>query len=208
MSSLQGNGGIFISYRREEAAGHAGRLYDRLCSHFGADRVFMDVDSIVYGDDFTEIIKDKVTECNVLLVVIGQHWLNAADGKRRRRRIDNPDDWVRIEIETALQANIRIVPVLVDGAKMPQANDLPTSLQPLARRHAFILSHAAFQVEVAQLIAAINKIIGAGAKKVEAEIADEDEVVDAEIIDDVSGYQLGENERGYYLKPYGDTTQP
>src|SRR5215472_13765092 len=115
MSSLRGSGGIFISYRREETAANAGRLYDRLSGRFGEDRVFMDVDSIAYGVDFTRAVVDAVSGCDVLLVLIGRDWLAITDGKGRRR-LDNSDDWVRVEIETALQRDIRVVPMLVDGA--------------------------------------------------------------------------------------------
>jgi hypothetical protein len=162
MNSGQHPGGIFISYRREETAGHAGRLHDRLSDHFGENRVFMDVDSITYGDDFTEVIKGKVSGCDILLVIIGRDWLSATDNKGGMRRIDDPDDWVRIEVETALQRDIRVVPVLVDEAKMPRTDDLPPNLQPLTRRHAFVLSHVGFGSEVSRLIAAIDEVLVAG----------------------------------------------
>jgi uncharacterized protein with WD repeat len=158
MNSLRGHDGIFVSYRREDTAGQAGRLYDRLGDHFGEDRVFMDVDSIGIGADFTRAIRDAVSGCSVLIVLIGQDWLTFTDGKRKRR-LDNPDDWVRVEIETALQRDIRVVPVLVDGAALPQASDLPLSLRPLVERQALVLSHIGFRSEVSHLIAAIEDVV-------------------------------------------------
>jgi len=164
MSSVHGRGGIFISYRREETAANAGRLYDRLSGRFGDDRVFMDVDSVAYGVDFTNAVVDAVSRCDVLLVIIGRDWLAISDAKGRKR-LDNPDDWVRIEIETALQRDIRVVPVLVDGADLPQANDLPLSLQPLTRRQALELSHSGFQAEVTRLIAAVDEVLKSGPER-------------------------------------------
>jgi hypothetical protein len=158
MSPLRSRGGIFISYRREETAAYAGRLYDRLSDRFGDDRVFMDVDSISVGIDFTRAITEAVSGCNVLLALIGREWSSITDGKGKRR-IDNPDDFVRVEIETALKRNIRIVPVLIDGAMLPQADDLPPSLHSLVRRQALELSHASFRFEMPRLVAAIDEVI-------------------------------------------------
>jgi hypothetical protein len=158
MSSLRGGGGIFISYRREETAGEAGRLYDHLSDHFGADRVFMDVDSITIGTDFTKAIVEAVSGCNILLALIGRHWSAVTDVKGIRR-IDYPQDFVRVEIETALQRDIRVVPVLVEGAGLPQAADLPSSLRPLVVRQALQLSHVGFRSEVSRLIAAIEEVL-------------------------------------------------
>jgi hypothetical protein len=147
---------IFISYRRGEAAGIAGRLSDRLSERFGEDHVFMDIASIVPGADFSEKIISKVSKCGVMLVLIGPQWVGTALISRRRR-IDKPDDWVRVEIETALQQGIWIIPVLVDGAEMPKTGDLPQSLRPLTRRHAFKLSNEGFRSEVGHLIEAIEE---------------------------------------------------
>ncbi len=157
MVSLAGSGGIFISYRREETAAQAGRLYDHLSDHFGEDRVFMDIDSIAIGTDFTKAVIEAISGCNVLLALIGRHWSVITDNKGIRR-IDYPEDFVRVEIETALQRDIRVVPVLVDGAVLPQAADLPLSLRPLVRRQALDLTHTGFRSEVARLIAAVNEV--------------------------------------------------
>ena len=159
--SPRDRGGIFISYRRGETSAYAGRLSDRLRDHFGKGRVFMDVDSIGIGIDFTEAVMDAMSRCDILLALIGRDWLAVTDSGGRRR-IDNPDDWVRIEIETALQRGIRIVPVLIDGAALPQGQDLPLSLQPLTHRQAFALSHNGFQSEVTQLIAAADQVVKRG----------------------------------------------
>ncbi len=157
MSSVKSFGGIFICYRREDTAGQAGRLYDRLSARFGKDRIFMDVDSIPFGVDFTEKIIGDLSKCNVLLALIGPRWsaINDSEG----RRIDSPNDPVRIEIETALQLGIRVVPVLVDGAEIPQADDLPAALRPLTRYNAHELNHTSFSSDATRLIADIGTVI-------------------------------------------------
>jgi hypothetical protein len=160
MSSLRYSGGIFISYRREETAANAGRLYDHLTDRFGRDHVFMDIDSIAIGIDFTKAVIEAVSGCNILLALIGRSWLAITDSKGSRR-IENPDDWVRIEIETALQRDIRVIPVLVDGAVLPQADNLPPSLRPLVKRQTFELSHTGFRSQVMRLIEAVDEALGA-----------------------------------------------
>jgi len=135
--------GIFVSYRRDDAAYPAGWLVDRLVGRFGASRVFKDVDSIQLGDDFVQDIMAAVGSCAVLLAVIGVRWLTAT-GEDGRRRLDDPGDWVRLEIEEALARDVRVIPVLVDGAQMPRAADLPPSLEGLARRQALELNPATF----------------------------------------------------------------
>jgi len=147
---------IFISYRHDQAAGIAGRLSDHLSRHFGEDHVFMDVASILPGSDFSLKIISAVSKCGVMLVLIGPNWLRAAS-ITRRKRIDKSDDWVRLEIETALQQGIWIVPVLIDGADIPKTGDLPQSLRPLTRRHAFRLSNSGFRDEVERLIRAVEQ---------------------------------------------------
>jgi WD40 repeat protein len=136
-------GRIFISYRREETAYPAGWLYERLVEHFGQGQVFKDVDSIELGDDFVEVITAAVAGCDVLLALIGDRWLTIT-GKDGRRRLEDPGDFVRLEIEAALTRNIRVIPVLVDGAEMPRSTDLPPSLAKLVRRQALELSPGRF----------------------------------------------------------------
>lgn len=105
---------IFLSYRREDSGGWAGRLYDRLSQHFGDEHVFMDVDTIELGLDLVEVIQQAVRSCDVLLALIGRQWLTVADAMGRPR-LANPKDFVRLEIATALARNIRVIPVLVSG---------------------------------------------------------------------------------------------
>jgi hypothetical protein len=149
---------IFISYRRDDSAGHAGRLYDQLSNHFGDQRIFMDTTGIDPGVDFVEAIQRSVSNCTVLLAVIGQHWISVVDSKGQRR-IDDPHDFVRLEIATALERNIRIIPVLVHGATMPRALELPDELILLARRNAFEIRDTSFKEDVARLIPFIEKSI-------------------------------------------------
>src|ERR1700757_291822 len=118
------SGQIFISYRRDDASYPAGRLYDRLAAHFPGNQIFMDVDNLLPGIDFVEAIKKNVASCDVLIAVIGKRWLTARD-KKRKRRLDNPEDFVRLEIGAALQRGLRVIPVLVDRALMPQSDKLP-----------------------------------------------------------------------------------
>ena len=136
-------GGVFICYRREDTAGFAGRIYDRLKSSLGRESVFIDVDNIPAGRDFVEVLSERVGRCDALVALIGRNWLISAD-KDNQRRLDDPNDFVRIEIEAALERNVPVIPVLVDGATMPQANDLPDTLKKLARRQGIEISHNRF----------------------------------------------------------------
>jgi len=120
---------IFLSYRRQDSAGVAGRIYDRLRAHFGDDGIFMDIDSIPFGLDFREHVNAAVDQCGVLLAVIGRNW---AGETGVARRIHDPRDFVRIEIEAALERNLPVIPILIDHAKMPGEADLPRSLARLA----------------------------------------------------------------------------
>src|SRR5271154_760704 len=131
-------GGIFISYRRDDTAWPTVPLFGQLADHFGADRVFRDIDVIKPGDDFAERIQIALASCSVLLALIGEGWLTATDSSGRRR-LDLPDDYVRLEIETALARGIVVIPVLVDGARMPRAADLPPGIRGLSGREALTL---------------------------------------------------------------------
>ena len=142
-------GGIFISYRREETASWAGQLYDHLTNHFGEDRIFINIDLIDISSDFRRAATDALSSCDVLLVLIGPAWSTVTD-IAQRKRIDNPDDFVRIEIETGLQQDIRVIPVLVESATLPRWSDLPPSLRPMLRRQALQFSGTSFQHEVFQ----------------------------------------------------------
>lgn len=149
-------GGIFVSYRREDSRHAAGRLVDRLVAALGRDRLFMDVDSIEPGADFAKVLDEQVANCDVLLALIGQHWLEARDALGRRR-IDDPGDFVRIEIESALARKIRVIPVLLDGADLPALEALPESLRPLLRRQALRMTHERFAQEADALAASLKK---------------------------------------------------
>src|SRR5262245_32492556 len=107
---------IFLSYRRQDSAGVAGRIYDRLRAHFGEDAVFIDLDSIPFGADFRQHISSAVDQCGILLALIGRNWAGEAGNPRR---IDDPRDFVRIEIESALERNLPVIPILIDRAPMP-----------------------------------------------------------------------------------------
>ncbi len=149
---------IFISYRHDDSAGYAGRLYDRLVKHFGADHLFMDIDQIEPGEDFVDVLQKKLQVVQVAVVLIGKSWLDSKD-EIGQRRLDNPDDWVRIEITTLLERKIRIIPVLVGGAATPKSSQLPEPLIPLERRQAFEISDTRFHSDVDKLIHALEKII-------------------------------------------------
>src|SRR6266542_3564286 len=153
-------GGIFVSYRRHESSHLAGRLYDRLADRFGEGQVFIDVDTIEPGVDFAEEISRAVATCKVLLAVIGPNWLTATD-EQGRRRLDDPDDIVRLEIEAALARNVRVIPILVEGAVMPGRQDLPESLAGLARRNALFIRHESFRYDAGRLVTAIERVLAA-----------------------------------------------
>jgi len=126
---------IFLSYRRSDSEYIAPMLSEKLQQHFGEDSVFFDVDTIPLGVDFREYIGNAVGKCDVLLAIIGDQWLRAVDG-RGNRRLDDPSDFVRIEIESALKRSIPVIPVLVDKVEMPSADDLPPSIQSIVFRNA------------------------------------------------------------------------
>jgi hypothetical protein len=150
-------GAVFISYRRDDSAGFAGRIYDRLAGRLDAKSIFLDVDSIQPGLDFYDVLSEKLGVCDVLIAVIGKNWNSSAD-KGNLRRLDDLDDFVRIEIEAALQRGIRVIPVLVDGATMPKREDLPDSLQKLRRRQGIEISHNRFDSDVERLTHALSLI--------------------------------------------------
>ena len=155
---------IFISYRREDNPDAAGRIFDRLEAHFDRESLFMDVDTIPYGVDFVEYLDAAVSECDVLLAVIGERWLEARfrEGPQEGlRRLDDPGDVVRIEIRSALSREIPVVPVLVGRASMPSASDLPDELKALARRNAAeVRSGRDFRDHVNRLIRGLEKLSG------------------------------------------------
>ena len=145
---------IFISYRRRDAKHAARALHERLGEHFGEERVFMDLHDIGGGADFVEVIRRELESCGAVVVVIGEHWLAAEE--EGRRRLDDPADYVRMEVASALARGAFVVPVLVDGAKMPHERDLPDDLKPLARRNAQVLSDHHWADDVERLIATLE----------------------------------------------------
>jgi hypothetical protein len=147
---------IFINYRREDSAGYAGRLYDSLTNEFGESHVFIDIDTIRLGSDFTEELDRALSQSDVCLAVIGPSWLSAAD--RGGRRLDHPDDFVRKELEGVLERDVTLIPVLVHGAEMPSTTELPSSLHRLAFKQALELSDRRWRSDVGQLVGALDEI--------------------------------------------------
>jgi hypothetical protein len=142
--------GIFISYRREDSAVEAHQLYRLLSAQFGADSVFLDVEDIDLGDDFPEVIDEKVGFCDALIAVIGRNWLTCADAEGRRR-LDDPGDWVRLEIASALTRHMKVFPVLVGGASLPRPQDLPAAVSAVTLRNAIDLRPDRFDEDVSRL---------------------------------------------------------
>ena len=152
---------IFISYRRGDAEGQAGRLFDDLAAHFGKTAVFMDVEDIEPGRDFRKVIDQHVSSCGVLLALVGKGWLDATDPEGRRR-LDDPNDFVRLETASALKRDIPVIPVLVQGATMPKPDSLPDDLKEFAFRNAVELTHARWESDVQLLIKALGSFVDVG----------------------------------------------
>jgi hypothetical protein len=152
-------GRIFLSYRREDEPGFALALFGRLEQSFPPERLFMDVEGgIAAGQDFVQVLEDQVSACDVMLVLIGSKWLTATD-EMGRRRLDNPQDFVRIEVESALRLGKRVIPVLVHKTEMPRADALPEPLKPLARRNAVGLTQERFKADAQGLIKALERAL-------------------------------------------------
>jgi hypothetical protein len=149
---------IFVCYRREDSPGHAGRLYDHLVAHFGEQLVFRDIEAIALGADFVKAIEEAIGASSVLIAVIGPQWLAVQD-RLGQRRLDNPKDFVRLELATALARGVRVVPVLMNDATMPTEEELPADLAPLARRNAIEVSDLRFRSDVERLIQAIDEAL-------------------------------------------------
>jgi hypothetical protein len=150
---------IFISYRREDTEGFARGLFQSLMGAFGEDSVFMDVEAISLGTDFIDAIDKSLAGCGALLVLIGKDWISCTDANGQRR-INDPQDFVRMEVAKALERNVRVIPVLVKGAGMPAAEELPAELKTLTRRQALELRHARWNQDVDQLITALSELLG------------------------------------------------
>ncbi len=146
---------IFINYRREDTSSNASRLYEWLSERYGDDQVFMDVDAIEPGLDWAEAIGRAVGSSDLLLALIGNEWL-----RELKRRANEQDDFMRHELEAALRRDIRIIPVLVEGAKMPHAEDLPESLAALTRRQAFEVRDERFRFDKQELLKRVDRALG------------------------------------------------
>ena len=152
------SGKIFINYRRGDEPGFTQALLGRLEQAFPAERLFIDVDNIPPGEDFVRMLELQVAQCDAMLTVIGTNWLDATD-EHGGRRLDNPNDFVRIEIESALKLGKRVIPVLVHQARMPHPDELPEAIRPLSQRNAVRLTHERFRADVQGLIKALQGAI-------------------------------------------------
>ena len=150
--------GVFISYRREDSPGHAGRVFDALRARLGSDLVFMDVHAIDAGVDFVDALEHAVGSCDALLAIIGPGWVGAVDDNGRRR-LDESRDFVRLEIAAALRRDVRVVPVLVDHAQLPRQDELPAELEGLTRRNAVELRDSRWDVDVDELVTSLERLL-------------------------------------------------
>jgi hypothetical protein len=148
---------VVISYRREDTPGGAGRLRQDLGAHFGRENVFLDIDAIPPGVDWVEEIEKTVSSSDVLLPVIGLHWLTVTD-ENGHRRLDDPDDVLRFEIETALKTRVRVIPIQLHGAPMPKADELPASLVGLTRRQSVRIDDEDWPHDVQKLVRALERM--------------------------------------------------
>lgn len=152
-------GKVFISYRRQDSAGYVRALYNELAQYFGHEQIFMDVDDIPLGTDFVSILNRNLQDCQIMLVVIGPQWLDIRNS-RGERRLENPDDFVRLEVARAIENDFTIIPVLVNGADMPAEADLPENLRALSRRQALVLDNKYYKHGIADLTAALEAHLG------------------------------------------------
>lgn len=151
-------GKIFISYRREDTSGESGRLKDKLEQVFGKENIFYDVETLEAGLNFDQSIAKALNESKVLLAMIGPHWLKVEDSKGVKR-LQKPDDWVRKEISEALKRGLRVIPILVNGAEMPDSEELPDDLKELSLKHAQELTSSRWNYDVGELSKVLEKLI-------------------------------------------------
>ncbi len=142
---------LFLSYRRDDTGGRAGRLFDALVTRYGHDAVFQDVNTVQPGLNFVRQVEVAIKSSDVVLVVIGPQWLSSP-APEGGRRVDRPDDFVRRELTMALDADVRVVPVLVDGATLPLAGELPEGIVPLLQRQAVSIDDVSWRQDVDALI--------------------------------------------------------
>ncbi|HMA73912.1 MAG TPA: toll/interleukin-1 receptor domain-containing protein [Xanthobacteraceae bacterium] len=148
---------IFVSYRRDDVDHFAGRLVDSISAKIPGVKVFMDVDSIRFGADFVEVLWEQLASCRAMILVIGPSWL--AQDQGGKSRLDDPDDFVRLEIETAIKRNVPIVPVLVDGAAMPKENEIPASVRSIRRRHHVSIDHESYSAILPGLVSQLTDLV-------------------------------------------------
>lgn len=147
---------IFISYRRDDSQWGSRALWEKLRTLYGEEQVFMDVESLPLGSPFPEQIKNKLKKSDIFLIIIDKQWLNLqSNGKRR---LDDPEDWVRHEVEFGLNSGLPVIPILIEGASMPKAHELPESLKDLTNRNALTLSHSRMKGDVDRLVDAIGPV--------------------------------------------------
>lgn len=151
-------GSIFINYRKDDSNWNALALYNELQKYFSADQIFKDFNAIQPGDDFVESINKALHTCDVLLVLIGKNWLSATNAAGQRR-LDDPEDFVRLEIAGALERNIKVIPVMLDNTPMPQEHELPENLHSLSRRQFISIDPIRFGDDVRHLSESIKKIL-------------------------------------------------
>ena len=163
---------VFISYRRSDSAGYAGRLMDRLKTELGQDLLFMDVETIPLGSNFEKVLHEEIGKCHVLLALIGPTWCDARH-ENGKRRLDDAKDFVRMEISAGLQRDIPLIPILLDGAKMPRADQLPNELKGLTSRNGLDVRHASFNEDVARLAHSLKEQLDrGGAQHAKTQVSD------------------------------------
>ena len=163
------NGQIFISYRRDDTSWVTTSIYQSLLKHFSKDQIFRDVDSIPYGVDFFQLIENEVSKCDAFIVVIGKDWLKLTDVTNT---LENSTDFVRIEIATAFKRNVRVIPVIIDGARMPKPNELPDEMKPLSRINAVPVSNARFNTDISHLIEILQETFNTRRKEIKEQVVE------------------------------------
>ena len=166
MANLPGT--IFINYRKDDSSWNALALYNELQKYFSKDQIFKDFNTILPGDDFVVSIDNALRKCDVLIVVIGKSWLDMKD-VTGKRRLDDPDDFVRLEVATALSRNIQVIPVLFDDVQMPKPEQLPQNMSSLYRRQFVEIDSKRFEDDVRNLAEAIKKVLPDGIIRVPPE---------------------------------------
>ena len=149
---------IFLCYRRDDTQDAAGRLHDRLADAYGAESIFMDIDSVPLGLDFVDHVAEQIGRCSAVIVMIGRQWLTVQD-KRGRRRLESENDLVRTEVAAALQQKIPVIPILVQDAEMPGSDELPEVIRSLARRNGIEISATRWKTDVDRLIRELDRVM-------------------------------------------------